>query len=273
MKTIIITLILFVLPANLLASKDLGFLFKGKAGTLVLYDESKNKTYRYNEKRAKKRYPPCSTFKIAHSLIALDSMAIDNKEHQIKWNPNKHNKKSWWPKSWTKDHNLTSAFKNSVLWYYQDLVNKVGIQKYHTYLKWFDYGNHKIKGNPKTFWLENSLKISADEQITFLKKLKNGDLGLSSQATETVQELMILDKDKEGILRGKTGTCLLSDSNKDNPFKGPLMGWLVGYYEDTRGPIYYALQVEGENYKQINSKVRMGMIKKALEMIGLSEEE
>ncbi len=43
-------------------------------------------------------------------------------------------------------------------------------------VKKIDYGNEKTGLDVSTFWLEGDLKISAVEQIEFLKKLYKNDL-------------------------------------------------------------------------------------------------
>ena len=41
------------------------------------------------------------------------------------------------------------------------------------------YGNQELSGKIDSFWLDGSLKISADEQVTFLKRLYQNDLPFS----------------------------------------------------------------------------------------------
>ena len=56
------------------------------------------------------------------------------------------------------------------------------------------------------FWLDGTLAISADEQISFLEKLSRNHLPLSPRSTEIVKEILILDRKKGRIFSGKTGS-------------------------------------------------------------------
>ena len=52
-----------------------------------------------------------------------------------------------------------------------NLHNKpLGDEKYKEYLKQMDYGNKVVGNDIKNFWVDESLKINAFEQIKFLKK-------------------------------------------------------------------------------------------------------
>ena len=91
------------------------------------------------------------------------------------------------------------------------------------------YGNQDISGQIDTFWLEGGLRISADEQVEFLKRLYQGDLPFSQRSMNIVKEILVLEKTESYQLSGKTGSVQRLT---------PLAGWFVGYLE-TKGNVYF----------------------------------
>jgi beta-lactamase class D len=73
------------------------------------------------------------------------------------------------------------------------------------------------------------LKISANEQVEFLKKFYHHELGFSTRATNIVKAIIVLEQNEESILSGKTGGCALEN--------GKTIGWLAGYVEKEGGEV------------------------------------
>jgi len=145
--------------------KNIENFFKGHKGAFELYDKQAKKYFRYNEARCSERFLPASTFKIPNSLIGLETKVIEDENFVIKWNG-----VELWNKEWNRDHTLSSALKYSVVPYYQEIARRVGRDQYKKWLNAISYGNQVIGDKVDAFWLDNSLKISADEQIAFLKR-------------------------------------------------------------------------------------------------------
>ena len=82
--------------------------------------------------------------------------------------------------SWWQDHTLRTALKNSVLWYYRELALGVGAERMKEYVTKLNYGNRDTSGGIDRFWLNTTLKISADEQVEFLKALYKEELPFSN---------------------------------------------------------------------------------------------
>ena len=135
--------------------------------TFVLYDMQKEKLITHNQARAQKRYTPASTFKIANSLIGLETKAVKNIDEQIPYlgpeNP--------FIASWKEDMGLRKAIAISNVPIYQELARRIGLERMKHYLKSFEYGNVNTGEIIDRFWLDGPLEISALEQVHFLKKL------------------------------------------------------------------------------------------------------
>ncbi len=142
------------------------FTEKGFEGCFVLLDNNNNTTYVYNKERAEKQFLPASTFKIPNSVFALDSKVIKDENEIIEWDGVTRSFKDW-----NQNLNLSTAIKVSCVWFYQELAKRMGYEKLDNYVKSINYGNKNIKGAIDRFWLDGELRISAYQQIDFLKKL------------------------------------------------------------------------------------------------------
>ena len=77
--------------------------------------------------------------------------------------------------AWRRDHTLASAMRDSVLWYFQRVAERLGAAREREYLKKFDYGNADPTSGLTTFWLGGSLQISPEEQLRFMRRLYAGE--------------------------------------------------------------------------------------------------
>ena len=212
--------------------------FAGMEGTFVIHDIRKGMTQVYNPARAEKRFIPASTYKIANSLIALETGVVSDSEFELPLDTAIVKPMNWWPESWRKKQTLKTAFQNSVYWYYQEIARRVGEDRMKAYLQKLDYGNQDMGGGLDTFWLIGDLRISPFEQVDFLHRLYAGDLDVSERSLRIVKEMMVLEEKSAYRLSGKTGTAEITRTKE--------LGWLVGYLERGNEVYIYALNMEGE---------------------------
>lgn len=207
--------------------------FPEKEVCFLLYD-LKNEKFEeiYNEKRCHTRYPAASTFKVALSVMAFDSGVLKDESTPVfKWN-----KVPTPLEAWNKDQTPTTWIRESVVWMSQEITPKIGMDKIEKYLTDFEYGNMDMTAGLKYAWLtpapfikepmQNSLKISAFEEVQFLRKLWRGELKASPESQELTRKIMTHDKSSRGsVLIGKTGSGY-RDENYDIR-----LGWFVGHLE------------------------------------------
>ena len=202
------------------------FAAAGLRGALVIYDQAKDEYIYVNPERCRAGFLPASTFKIANALIGLDSGVIPDADYILPWDGVTHGNRDW-----NRDHTLRSAMQYSVVWYYQELARRVGAQDMQAYLERLDYGNRNMAGGIDRFWLTGGLRISAEQQIGFLRRLHDETLPVSQRALDQVKEMMIREKTDGRILRAKTGWA---DEPQEN------VGWYVGYIEQGANVYYFA---------------------------------
>ena len=90
-KVACLSLILSIVLAACCALKpapDLSPFFAGYEGCFVVWDVAADETIRFNPGRCAERLSPCSTYKIPHSLIALETGVIPDQEQRASGNVN-----------------------------------------------------------------------------------------------------------------------------------------------------------------------------------------
>jgi beta-lactamase class D len=250
-------------------AQDLARFFGETPGAFVLYDQQNKRYIRYNEARCRERLSPFSTFKIPNSIIGLETKVIADAETLFRWEPERFPESVNWTQppsvNWKHDHTLRSAIKDSVVWYYRELARRVGEERMRRMVAQLGYGNQDVSGvwdSPnlfEAFWLDGSLRISADEQIEFLRKFYAGELPVADRTTKIVKEILELEKTADYTLSGKTGGGMLA--------KNRALGWFVGYVE-TKGNVYFfALNLEGPNFASIRER-RIELTRQILAELG-----
>jgi beta-lactamase class D len=244
-------------------SPDLAAYFKPfPAGAFVLYDLKRGRYLRHNEARCRERLSPFSTFKIANSLIGLDTGVITDAEFRIKWDEKKYpafDRDTLPFSAWWQDQTLRTAFKRSVVWYYRELALRVGEKRMKEYVGKIGYGNGDASGPLNGFWLNSSLKISADEQVDFLRRLYQEELPVSKRSVAIVKEIMTLEETPDYRLSGKTGGGPLGENR--------FLGWFVGYVETKDNTYFFATEIEGPTYVSIRDE-RIALTKRILAGLG-----
>jgi beta-lactamase class D len=197
-------------------------------GTIVVVDarEKHHKTWVYNKARAKERFSPASTFKIPHSLFALDAGLVKDEFQIFPWD----GLKRWYPPH-NQDQNLRSAMRNSAVWVYDMFAEEIGEKKAHHYLQKITYGNGDPNTEKGSYWITGKLAISAFEQIDFLERLHKNELPFSTEHQLLTKDIMVSEAGKDWILRSKTG------------WQGA-HAWWVGWVEWPTGPVYFALNID-----------------------------
>jgi beta-lactamase class D len=198
------------------------------AGTIVVVDARDNRrtVSAFNATRGKVRYAPASTFKVPHSLFALEEGVVKDEFQVFKWDGIE---RSFAPHN--QDQNLRSAMRNSAVWVYDIFAQQIGEKRARKHLKEIHYGNADPSSKAGSYWIEGNLSISAFEQADFLQKLYKNTLPFRVQHQLLVKDIMIVQAEKDWILRAKTG------------WEGRY-GWWVGWVEVPAGPIFFALNID-----------------------------
>lgn len=203
-------------------------------GCFLLFDFQENKTLIYNEERSEKGFLPASTFKMVNTLIGLETGIITGEDFVIPWDSI--------PRQipvWNRDHQLKSAFQNSVVPWYQELARRIGTEKMQFWVSKTGYGKMNISpGNIDLFWLSGKSRITPLEQLDFQKRLIKNELPFKQENIDLLKKIMIIEETPEYILRGKTGWAVMDRKN---------IGWLAGNLEKGTNKYAFVINVESED--------------------------
>lgn len=239
-------------------------------GTFGLYDNGQNQFFVYNLSRFRdSAYLPASTFKIVNALIGLETGVISGKKMVIPWDgvvrkyPNGDTAKEW-----NKELTMEEAFKVSAVPYFQAIARRIGRDTMQRWIDSIGYGHRYTapklsKENVDTFWLDNSVKVTADEELGLVKKLYFEQLPFRKKTTQdVVKDLLIQEKNANYTLAYKTGWAFRENGNA--------LGWLVGWIEENKHPYFFALNVEAPAGTDIGP-VRTDILKSILKQMGFLE--
>lgn len=213
-------------------------------GTFVLFDPAADTMSVWNNERAKQRFVPASTFKIANALIGLDVGAVKDVDEVLPYGG-----KPQPFKQWERNMSLRDAMKASNVAIYQELARRIGIERMREGMKKLGYGNMEIGSVVDRFWLDGPLAISAIEQTQFLGRLVNGDLSFNSSSLRAVKEITPREETRDYTLRGKTGW--LFDAK-------PQIGWWVGWVERDNKVYLFALNIDMMNDQDAAKRIPIG---------------
>ncbi|QJR16796.1 class D beta-lactamase [Usitatibacter palustris] len=203
----------------------------GVEGTFVLFDPEANSYGVHNVVRVRHGYLPASTFKIPNALIGLEVGSIRDEREVFRWDGHPKPRAAL-----ERDHTLDSGMKDSVAWMFQEVAHRTGKARMKEWLAQFEYGNQSIEGGIEHFWLQGGLRVSAMEQMEFLRKLEEGRLPVSARSRRLVRDALRIEETAGGLtLYAKTGTT--------GAVREPV-AWWVGWVERRGVPVaYFAMNV------------------------------
>jgi beta-lactamase class D len=211
-------------------------------------------------------YLPASTFKIINSLIGLQTGKISNDSMVIKWDGVKRRVDDW-----NKDLTMYEAFRVSAVNYYQEVARRIGKDTMQYWLNMVKYGAKSdtdkivIKTAIDSFWLNNSLKVTPDQELGVVKQLYFGQLPFFKTYQETVKRAMLFENNANYRLGYKTGWGFTE--------KNHAIGWIVGWIEENNHPYFFVLNIESPDKDYDMWTVRMKMLKDILKELGFFKGE
>lgn len=228
-------------------------------GCFAIMDNASGKFTVHNLARYRdSSYLPASTFKIVNSLIGLQTGKIVNDSMVIKWDGVTRRVADW-----NKDLTMYEAFRVSSVYYYQEVARRIGKDTMQFWLDSLGYGTKKIKGAVDSFWLNNTLKVTPDEQLGLVKRLYFDQLPFFKSYQEVVKRAMLFEENTNYRLGYKTGWGFRENGNA--------IGWVVGWIEENKHPYFFVLNIESPDKDFDMWTIRMKMLKDILKHLGFME--
>ncbi|MBT9370640.1 class D beta-lactamase [Rhizobium sp. CSW-27] len=197
------------------------------------------------------RVTPASTFKVPLAVMGFDSGFLKDGHDPVlairKGDPD------WGGAEWKTPTDAERWLKYSVVWFSQRITHTLGSGRLTAYAEAFGYGNADFSGDPgkdnglKRAWIASSLKISPQEQITFLRRLANRSLPVAPQAMDkTVAAMESFSMAGTGwTVRGKTGMAYPRSADGRFDYEHP-WGWFVGLGQAGERSIVFVRLVQDE---------------------------
>ena len=198
---------------------------RGVRGTFVLLEPLNDRYLIADVARARRGYLPASTFKIPNALIGLEVGSITDEKEVFHWDGRPKVREAW-----ERDHALASGLCESVVWMFQEVARRTGKQRMREWVEKLEYGNADIRGGIDLFWLQGRLRVSALEQVDFLRRLAEGELPMSQRAQRLVRQALVRAREGGDVLYAKTGST--------GAVKDPV-DWWVGWIERQGRPLAY----------------------------------
>ncbi|MFN7984151.1 MAG: penicillin-binding transpeptidase domain-containing protein [Vicinamibacterales bacterium] len=152
----------------------------------LLYELGVGEVRRDPSQACRVRITPASTFKVPHALAALDAGVVSGPDEVFTWDG-----QGDWPPSSRRDHTLASALRNSVVWYFQRIAERLGAEREQEYLQRLAFGNMDSRSGPTSFWLGGSLQVTPEEQQAFWVRLYENRLPIAPAAVAAVKQMLI----------------------------------------------------------------------------------
>ena len=245
-------------PNNVKIDNSLEHFFRENhvSGTFALFNNGTGEFTVYNLKRYRdSAFLPASTFKIVNSLIGLQTGKITNDSMIIKWDGIERPVKEW-----NKDLTMYEAFRVSAVPYYQEIARRIGKDTMQFWLDSISYGTKRITTRIDTFWLDNSLKITPDEELGLVKRLYFRQLPFFDTYEDIVKRAMLFEDNSNYKLSYKTGW--------GHNEAGHHLAWITGWIEENKHPYFFVLNIESAEAAADIPTIRMKIIKGILGQLG-----
>ncbi|MBS3652486.1 class D beta-lactamase [Pseudaminobacter sp. 19-2017] len=236
MRGLVLSIVAVVLALTLPASAET------KTICTLIADADSGRTL-VEEGDCAKRMSPASSFKIAISLMGFDAGILTSPSAPEL--PFRKGYASWRPE-WKRPATPARWMKYSVVWYSQQVTQRLGEKRFKGYVEKFGYGNRDVSGDPgkanglTNAWLSSSLQISPAEQVDFLRKLVRRELPVSEAALANTAAILDYGVQPGGWQTyGKTGTGIPRGAD-GRSLKDERFGWFVGWAQRDGRTVVFA---------------------------------
>ena len=202
----------------------------GMKGTFALMENSTEAFTIYNLSAYKDSgYAPLNTFFALPVLIGFDKGQLNA------------------------DTNTWVSLDSSL--YYQQLVKQIGRNEILQEIDSIHYGKGIVSANMDSFWRDESLLITADEQLGLMKQLYFKGLPFQKRSQELFSKMIL----KEANSNYKLSYLVATDNALGN------QAWVVGYIEENLHPYFFVLHTsatDGNDLKNRNINLLKSILMK-----------
>ncbi len=133
--------------------------------------------------------------------------------------------------------NVYNAFHHSSSAHVRALAKQIGRDTIKYWVDSVKYGNKKIGKATEQYWTNDSLQISADEQLGLIKRLYFKQHPFRESVQESVKKMLIAENNAQHQLAYQLGVTL---------HNGKQLAWVVGWIEENRHVYPFVMNYEAE---------------------------
>lgn len=211
-------------------------LFNNQAGNVIVYNMDLDTL----------RLSPASSFNMINALIGLETGKII--DTVTTWDLNEQ------------AVSLPLAFRQNNTEYFKRVARLVGKDTLQHWVDTTQYGNKNLAGDIDSFWLNDTLKISNDEQVGLMYELYFDKLPFSKYAQDILKGMM---KQVDNTLYKyyyATGTG--TDS------KNQSIGWIMGWVEENRHVYFFSTYIQSNEHQKDMSETAVKIAHNILTELG-----
>jgi beta-lactamase class D len=242
--------------SNIKQRKDWGKYFEENQadGCFMFHNISTGQFEVYNLGEAQQRYLPAGTFLIMVAMAGLETGVISDTNMVLRPDTSASSK------MFLSDLTMAEAFRTVNIPWFQEIARRIGRSKMEYWIDSVYYGNKVISTEMDSFWLNNTLKISPDEQVGLLQRMYYGKLAFQPRSQRLVRKLMIKKYSHNDTLCYQTGF----GQGKDQQ-----IGWIIGWYKKNDHPYFFALLTRTPDPKEDLQKKSFNILNSVLKDEGL----
>jgi beta-lactamase class D len=221
----------------------------GVSGSFGMFDNGQGHFTIYNLSRFRdSAYLPAGTFDIVQALVGIQTGVLKD-EHTLIGTANPEqdstyadllSKVSHLPTdsehclfSWME---IKEAFRCACPRPFQELARRIGKDSLKRWVDSMRYGNKSMGNAIDTFWLDNHLTITSDEQLGLVKRLYFDQLPFYPRPQKIVRQMMLMESNSNYQLSYKTGEGIRKD--------GHAFTWVVGWVEENKHAYFFVLNAD-----------------------------
>jgi beta-lactamase class D len=198
----------------------------GVQGTFGMFDNSRGEFTIYDLDRFKTNATPGETFHIVHALVALHTGRLSDDSSLVVGND-----------SAAQSMSVYSAFRANSATHFRSIAQMIGKDTLQYWIDSLKYGNKKMGTDLLHFWNNDSLTISADEQLGLIKRLYFKQHPFRASVQETVKKMMVVENNAQYQLAYQTGMVQYPDK---------MRVWVVGWMEENRHVYPFVLHFDAK---------------------------
>lgn len=216
---------------------------EGVNGTFALFDNQRGDVTVYNMKMDTQRFTPGGIFKIAETLIGIETSRLTGENSKMRG-----------VDSGLAGLTLKAAFDENNYAYFDALAKNIGLDTMKFWIDSLHYGNTQIS-QIDSFWRDGELKISSDEQLGLVNKLYFDKLPFQKYAQQVLRDLMLKEDNTLYKFSYATGTAGEGENQ---------IGWIAGWIEENRHVYFFSSVVSSREGTKDLERVTLKITKDIL---------